>query len=85
MIIHGEIGSSYHHKPMVQGVDYSPLMMESNLEALVMEERRPEAIPAAVPPPIFLLAAACSPLLYIFDLRAAAGWERLGDPLYSRF
>ena len=68
MIIHREIGSSYHHKSMVQGVDYSPLMMESNVEALVKEERRPEVIPAAVPPSIFLLAAACSPLLCIFDL-----------------
>ena len=54
MIIHREIGSSYHHKPIVQGVDYSPLIMESDEEALVKEERRPEAIPAAVPPPIFL-------------------------------
>ena len=54
MIIHREIGSSYHHKPIVQGVDYSPLMMKNSVEALVKEERRPEAIPAAVPPPIFL-------------------------------
>ena len=54
MIIHREIRSSYHHKPQVQGVDYSPLMVESDEEVLVKEERRPEAIPAAVPPPIFL-------------------------------
>jgi len=53
MIIHREIGSSYHHKPIVQGVDYSPLMMMNSVEALVKEERRPEEIPAAVPPPIF--------------------------------
>ena len=66
MIIHREIGSSYHHKPMVQGVDYSPLMMESNLEALVKEERRPETIPAVVPPLIFLLAATCSPTFVYF-------------------
>ena len=85
MIIHRVIGSSYHHKRMVPVVDYSPLMMESNLEALVKEERRPEAISTAAPPPIFLLAAACSPLLCIFDLRAAAGRERLGEPLYSWF
>ena len=54
MIIHREIGSSYHHKPIDQGVDYSPLMMKNSMEALVKEERRPEAIPAVVPPPIFL-------------------------------
>jgi hypothetical protein len=30
-----------------------PLMMESVAEVLVKEERRPEAIPAAVPLPIF--------------------------------
>lgn len=54
MIIHREIGSSYHHKPIAQGVDYSPLIMEIDEEVLVKEERRPEAIPAAVPPPIFL-------------------------------
>ena len=54
MIIHREIGSSYHHKPIVQGVDYSPLMTKSSMEALVKDERRPEAILAAVPFPIFL-------------------------------
>ena len=43
---------------MVQGVEYSPLMMESNLEALVKEEGRPEAIPTAVPPPILTLFSA---------------------------
>jgi hypothetical protein len=53
MIIHREIGSSYHHKLKVQGVDYPPLMVESKEEALVKEKRRPEAILAAVPPPIF--------------------------------
>ena len=41
MIIYREIGSSYHHNPMVQGVDYSPLMVESNEEALVKKKRRP--------------------------------------------
>jgi hypothetical protein len=37
MIMHGEIVSSYHHKPIVQGVDYSPLMVESKEEALIKE------------------------------------------------
>ena len=54
MIIHGEIGSSYHHKPMVQGVDDSPLMMMISVGELVKEEWRPVVIPAAVPPPILL-------------------------------
>jgi hypothetical protein len=35
-------------------MDYSPLMVESVVEVLVKEERWPEAILAAVPPPIFL-------------------------------
>ena len=54
MIIHREIGSSYHHKTIGQGVDYSPLIMEIDEEALVKGERRMEAIPVAVPPQIFL-------------------------------
>jgi hypothetical protein len=60
MIIHREIGPTYHHKPIVQGVNYSPLMVESKEETLVKEERWSEVIPAAVPPPAFLqqLAAA---------------------------
>jgi hypothetical protein len=66
MIIHREIGSSYHHKPMVQGVDYSPLMMMNSVEALVKEERLPEAISAAVPPPIFLQRRPADPLFMCF-------------------
>jgi hypothetical protein len=53
MIIHIEIGSSYYHKPHVQGVHYSPLMLESDGEALVKKKRRPKVIPIVVPPPIF--------------------------------
>ena len=34
MIIHREIGSSYHHKPKVQGVDYSPFIMVMMVEML---------------------------------------------------
>ena len=41
MIIHREIGSSYHHKPIAQGVDYSPLIMEIDEEVLVKERCRP--------------------------------------------
>ena len=40
MIIHREIGSSYHHKPIAWGVDYSPLIMEIDEEVLVKEEKR---------------------------------------------
>jgi hypothetical protein len=42
MTIYKEIGASYHHKPKVQGVNYSPLMVESKEEMLVKEERWPE-------------------------------------------
>ena len=51
MIIHREIGSSYHHKPIVQGVDNSPLMMESDVDVLVEEERPPEEKYSANIPP----------------------------------
>jgi hypothetical protein len=37
MKIHREIGPSYHHKPIVQGVNYSPLMVKSKEEVLVKE------------------------------------------------
>jgi hypothetical protein len=39
----------------IPGVNYSPLMVEIKVEALVSKKkRRPEAILVAVPPPIFL-------------------------------
>jgi hypothetical protein len=60
MIIHRDIGSSYHHKPTVQEVDYSPFMVESKEESCVEEERWPEVIPAEVPHPIFIGAASVS-------------------------
>jgi hypothetical protein len=34
-------------------MDYSPLIVEIDVEVLVKEERQPEVIPAAVPPSIF--------------------------------
>jgi len=58
--------STYCHKPIIQGVDYSSLMMKNSVEALVKDERRPEAIPAAVPPPIFEVPASVSGFLYVF-------------------
>jgi hypothetical protein len=41
MTIHREIGPSYDHRPIVQGVNYSPIMVESKEETLVKEERWP--------------------------------------------
>jgi hypothetical protein len=45
---------NYHHKPIVRRVEYSPLMVESDGEVTVMEERRPEEIPTTVTPSILL-------------------------------
>ena len=39
MIIYREIRSSYHHKPKVQGVDYSPFIMETVEKSLEKMER----------------------------------------------
>jgi hypothetical protein len=44
-------------KNIVQGVDYFPFMVESKEKAWVKEERWPEAILVAVPPPIFATSA----------------------------
>jgi hypothetical protein len=54
-------------------------MVESKDEAWVKEERRPEAILAAVPPPIF--AGLASILLFSF-FSAASSRERLKGGLY---
>jgi hypothetical protein len=72
MIIHKEIGSSYHHKPIVRGVNYFPLMVESKEEALVKEERWPEATPAAISPPIFLQRLAIASIFCFLFLRLPA-------------
>jgi hypothetical protein len=68
MIIHREIRSNYHHKPIVQGVDYSPLMVECKEEVLVKEERRTEAILAVVPHPIFLRRRTIASLFWCFSV-----------------
>jgi hypothetical protein len=54
MTIHREIGLSYHHESIVQGVNYSPLMVERKEEVLVKEEMHLKATLAVIPPPIFL-------------------------------
>ena len=52
MIIHREIRSSYHHKPKVQGVDYSPFIMVMMVEMLEKMETTPAAPHRSFPPPI---------------------------------
>ena len=52
MIIHREIRSSYHHKPKVQGVDYSPFIMETVEKSLEKVETPPAAPRRSFPPPI---------------------------------
>ena len=52
MIIHREIGSSNHHKPKVQGVDYSPFIMETVEKSLEKMETTPAAPHRSFPPPI---------------------------------
>ena len=52
MIIHREIGSSYHHKHKVQGVDYSPFIMVMMVEMLEKMETTPAAPRRSFPPPI---------------------------------
>jgi hypothetical protein len=81
MIIHREIERIYHHKPIVQGVIYSPLMVESK----VKEERCTEAIPIAVPPPIFLRRLAVAFVLCFSCFSAASSREHTGEHFYSWF
>ena len=52
MIIHRDIGSSYHHKSKVQGVDYSPFIMETAEKLLEKMETTPVAPRRSFPPPI---------------------------------
>ena len=49
MIIHREIGSSYHHKCKVQGVDYSPFIMETVEKSLEKIETTPAALRRSFP------------------------------------
>jgi hypothetical protein len=69
---------SYHHKPIVQGVNYSPLMVQSTEEVLVKEEWWLEVTPAVVPSPIFLQRLAAAPVLCFSCFSAASLRERLG-------
>ena len=82
MIIQGEIRSSYHHKPNVQGVDYSPLIMVMMLETLVEMEIPSEAAPAEFPPPIL---AESDSVWWCFRLWCALYRGRPGGSLYSDF
>jgi hypothetical protein len=53
-------------------------MVESKEEALEKEERWPEAIPAAIPPPIFLRRLAAAPILCFSCFSAASSQEHPG-------
>ena len=53
MIIHREIRSSYHHKPKVQGVDYSPFIMKTVEKPLEKMETMPAAPRRSFTPPIY--------------------------------
>jgi hypothetical protein len=77
MTIHREIGPSYH-KTIVQGVNYSPLIVGGKEEALVKEERWPKAILAVVPPPIFLWRLAAVPILCFSCFSATSSREHTG-------
>jgi hypothetical protein len=57
---------SYHQKPIVLGVNYSPRMVQSKEEVLVEEEWWLEATPAVVPSPIFPQRLAAAPVLCFF-------------------
>ena len=52
MNIHREIRSSYHHKPKVQGVDYSTFIMETVEKSSEKMETTPAAPRRSFPPPI---------------------------------
>jgi hypothetical protein len=83
MIIPREIGSSYHHKPLVEGVDYSSLMVESKEGTLVKEKRRPEAILATFPPLIFVGSA--SLVVSCFSIDSSREHLEGGGSLYRDF
>jgi hypothetical protein len=85
MTIHREIGPSYHHKPIVQGVYYSPLMVESEEEVLVKEERSLEATPEVIPPPIFPWRLAAASAFYFSCVSTASSQEHPGGPLNRWF
>ena len=67
MIIHREIRSSYHHKPKVQGGDYSPFIMETVEMLLGKKETTPAALCRSFPPPI----CSSSSLFWCFCVSAA--------------
>jgi hypothetical protein len=56
-------------------------MVESAAEVLVKEERRPEAISAAVHPPIFLLCI----YFFIFDLHLRPSRNKIPGDIYKHF
>jgi hypothetical protein len=82
MIIHREIRSSYHHKPIAQGVDYSLFIMVMMVEMLEKVEIPPPAPPAEFPPPIFDGTAS---ILVFWCFGGALCEESLGGSFYRGF
>ena len=86
MIIHREIGSSYHHKPIVQGVDYSPPHDDEQRGGVgeggeAAGGDSDSGSPSNLPP-----AAACRlSVLVFFYLRLAHLRDRGRDPFYRWF
>ena len=79
--IHRKIGSSYHHKPKVQGVDYSLFIMETVEKSLEKMETTP-----AAPRQSFPLQSAAPDLCFgVSVFSAASSPKGVGDYFYSRF
>ena len=78
MIIHREIRSSYHHKPKVQGVDYSPFIMVTMVGTLEEMETTPATPRRSFPPPI------CSSRSFVswFCVSAAPSSERRRETIF---
>ena len=82
MIIHREIRSSYHHKPKVQGVDYSPFIMVMMVEMLEKMETTPAAPRRSFPPSNLQLQVFC---FVVLCFHGAPLRKPSGDYFYSHF
>jgi hypothetical protein len=60
-------------------------MVESVVEVFVKEERRPETIQAAVPPPISLWRCLQTLCFSAFDLHLCPSQKRIPEGIYRRF
>jgi hypothetical protein len=57
-------------------------MVESPVEVLVKEEKRPEANMVAVPPPIFLHRRPTTSYLWVFNLRLCPSRNKIHGGIY---